>query len=106
MEMVRVLVNHEQQILQNCAASQEMAQYVNVLIQDSQNQTMWITTLFKEAQTQSQVLREHHDGQHVLAEVIRQTMFQQQSRPQQDQAVTGTRPTVTEADDGERLDFQ
>ena len=40
MEVVRVLANPEQHILQNGAASQEMAQYVNVLIQDSQSQTM------------------------------------------------------------------
>ena len=33
MEVVRVLQNHEKHILQNCAASQEMAQYVKVLIQ-------------------------------------------------------------------------
>ena len=106
MEVVRVLVNHEKHILQNGAASQEIAQHVNVLIQDNQSQTLWIETLINEEQMQSEILRQHHVGQHVLAEVIRQTMFQQSSQPQQDQAVAGTGPTVTEADDGERLDFQ
>ena len=91
MEVVRVLQNHEKHIFQNCAASQEMAQYVNVLLQDNQNQTMWIASLINEAQAQSEVLREHHVGQHVLAEVIRQTMFQQQQPTQQSQGqiITG-----------------
>ena len=57
MEVVRVLMNHEQHILQNCAASQEIAQNINVLLQDNQSQTMWIATLFNEARAQSNVLR-------------------------------------------------
>ena len=57
---------------------------------------------------QAEVLREHHVGQHVLAEVIKQTLFQQQSQPTQGQAVTENGPTVTDADgdDGDHLDFQ
>ena len=107
MEVVRVLQNHEQHILQNGAASQEMAQYVNVLLQDNQSQSLCIASLMKEALAQAEVLREHHVGQHVLAEVIRQTLFQQSSRPQQDQAATGTGPimTVADGDDGDHLDF-
>ena len=108
MEVVRVLMNHEQHILQNCAASQEIAQNINVLLQDNQSQSLCIASLMKEALAQAEVLREHHVGQHVLAEVIKQTLFQQQSQPTQGQAVTGNGPTVTDADgdDGDHLDFQ
>ena len=71
---------------------------------------MWIGSLLNEARAQSQVLQEHHVGQHVLAEVIRQTMFQQHHPAQQPQGhtVTGTGPTVTDVDgeDGGHLDFQ
>ena len=49
MEVVRVLQSHEKHILQNGAASQEMAQYVNVLLQDTRSQTMWIASLINEA---------------------------------------------------------
>ena len=79
-----------------------------MLLKDNQNLTMWIGSLVNEAQIHSEVLRQHDDGQDVPAEVIRQTLFQQQSQPTQGQAVTGNGPTVTDADgdDGDHLDFQ
>ena len=85
-------MNHEQHILQNGAASQEMAQYVNVLLQDNQNQSLCIASLMKEALAQAEVLGEHHVGQHILADVIRQTLCQQSSQQPQGQAVTGNGP--------------
>ena len=65
----------------------------------------------KEYQAQTEVLRQHHLGQHVLAGVIKQMMAGQrqgQQSQQQCQAITTTGPTVTvvdEDDDEGRLDF-
>ena len=61
-----------------------------------------------ETQAQSQVLHQHHLGQHVLAGVIKQMMFQQQPSQLQSQIVTFIGPTVTEVDDDDdedRLNF-
>ena len=80
-EVVRVLQIHEEHILKSGTASEEMAQRINALIQDSQNKNMWIGSLMRENQEQSQVLRQHHVGQQVLAEVIK-TMANQYQHQQ------------------------
>ena len=105
-EVVRVLQNHEQHILTNGVASQEMAQYVNALALDNENKKQWITSLMKESQAQAEVLRQHHLGQQVLAEVIKR-IANQPSQPPQQPMTTGNGPTVTVVDDkdGTRLDF-
>ena len=65
----------------------------------------------KESQAQEEVLRQHHMGQQVLAEVMKRFVFQreqQQPQPQQGQAITGAGPTVTDVDDDDdpdRLNF-
>ena len=97
-EVVRVLQSHEQLILKNGTASDEMAQRINALIQDSRNQNTWIGSLMRENQEQSQVLRQHHLGQQVLAEVIK-GMMAGQNQGQQPQMTTGIGPTVAEADE-------
>ena len=111
-EVVRVLQNHEQRILTNGTASQEMAQYINAMALDNENKRQWITILMKETQAQAEVLRQHHLGQQVIAEMIKRIMAgQQQPQPQQQpqsQVVTVSGPTVTvvdEDDDEGRLDF-
>ena len=43
-----------------------MAQYINVLFQENEKAKLWIGSLTLESQ--AQVLRQHHVGQHVLAE--------------------------------------
>ena len=101
-EVVRVLQNQEQHIAKNGIASEEMAQHINALIRENKDKTLLIASLMNETQAQSQVLRQHHVGQHVLADVIKQMMFQQPSQPQS-QAVTLTGPTVTEVDDDQDL---
>ena len=105
-EVVRGLQNHEQRILTNGVASQEMAQYINALALDNEKNRQWITTLMRETNAQSQVLQQHHLGQHVLAEVIKRSA-NQPSQPPQQPMTTGSGPTVTVVDDedGTRLDF-
>ena len=61
-EVVRVLQNHEQRILTNGTASQEMGQYINTLALDNENKRQWIAILMKETQAQAEVLRQHHLG--------------------------------------------
>ena len=109
-EVVRVLQNHEQRILTNGTASQEMAQYINAMALDNEKNRQWITTLMMETNAQAEVLQQHHLGQRVLAEVIKRMADPwQQTQPQQphQQMTTGSGPTVTvvDDDDGTRLDF-
>ena len=73
-----------------------MAQYINALIKENENKTVWISSLMRESQEQTRVLREHQLGLQVQAEVIKAVANQQQ---QQRETVTGTVPTVTELDD-------
>ena len=105
-EVVRILQTHEQHIVMTGAASQEMAQNINALIHDSENKTVWISSLVRDSQEKTQVLRQHQLGLQVQAEVIK-VMANQQQQPQQQQGVAGTGPTVSEVDeqDGDRLDF-
>ena len=110
-EVVRIFQNHEEHIATNGVVSERMAQYINVLIQESEKARLWIGSLTRESQAQEEVLRQHHVGQQVLAEVIKLIVAQQaqpQWQPPQDQAITGAGPTVTVVDDDEdpdRLDF-
>ena len=71
-EVVRVLQNHEQHIANHGVARQEMAQYINTLIEENEKKRQWLTVLMKESQAQTKVLRQHHMGKQVLAEVIKQ----------------------------------
>ena len=103
-EVVRILQAHEEYIVRTGEATQEMAQNINALIQDSENKTVWISSLMRDSQEKTQVLRQHQIGLQVQAEVIKRVANQQQ-HPQQ--GVAGTGPTVSEVDDqdGDRLDF-
>ena len=109
--VVRIFKNHEEHIAKNGFVSEGMAQYINALVEESEKTKAWVGSLMRESQAQEDVLRQHEMGQQVLAEVIRRIVVQQtqqQSQPQQGQAITGTGPTVTEIDDNddpERLDF-
>ena len=103
-EVGRILLNHEEHIHQTGVASQEMAQYINALIEESQKKTLLVGSLMRENQEQKQVLQRHEIGQHVLAEVIKEVANQQSKQQQQSQTVTSTGPTVTEVDE-DRLDF-
>ena len=47
-----MLQGHEQHIVKNGAASQEMAQYINALISENEKKTLWIASLMKESQAQ------------------------------------------------------
>ena len=89
-------------------ATERMAQYINVLIQENEKVKLWIGSLTRESQAQ-EVLRQHQLGQQVLAELIKLIVAQQaqqQWQPQQGQAITGSGPTMTVVDDDEdRLDF-
>ena len=101
-EVAWVLRSHDQFIAKNDAASEQMTQYINELIKDNENKSLWIGTLMREAQAQAQVLQQHQVGQQVLAEVIKRLMNHPQ-RPQQ-QTVTGCGPTVTEVDERGQMD--
>ena len=106
-EVVRIFQNHEKYIGRNRAAADEMAQYINALIEDAEKKRLWIGNLMKESQAQEEVLRQHHMGQQVLAEVMKRFVFQQE-QPQPSQVVPVTGPTVTvveDNDDPDRLDF-
>ena len=105
-----MLQNHEQRILTNGVASQEMVQYINALALDNENKKQWIGVLMKESQAQAEVLRQHHLGQQVLAEVIKRMADpwqQPQPQPQHQRITAGNGPTATvvDEDDGTRLDF-
>ena len=82
-----------------------MAQRINALIQENANKTVWISSLMRESQEQTRVLRQHQLRLQVQAEVIKAVANQQQHSQQQ--GATGTCPTVYEADDqdGDHLDF-
>ena len=73
---------------------------------------MWISSLMKESRAQEEVLRQHHMRQQVLAEVMKQFIFQQeQQQAQQPQGptTTGSGPTITDVpddDNGNPPDFQ
>ena len=54
-----------------------MAQRINELIEENENKTVWMSSLIKDSQEQTQVLRQHQLGQHVQAEVIRKVAKQQ-----------------------------
>ena len=104
-EVVRVLRNHEQHIANSGAASQNMVQYINALVEENEKKRAWIGTLISEFQAQSQILRRHEMGQQVMAEVIKDMMRQQQQPQQsQGQTVTGSGPTVTDVEDDEDPD--
>ena len=110
-QMATILQVHEQHIAQNGAMSQDMAQFVSALIQEDAKKRMWIESLVRANQDQSEVLREHQIGQQVLAEMIKRIMTgqQQQQTPPPQQAAIGSGPVVTVVDDdrdGDRLDFQ
>ena len=105
-EVVRILQTHEEHMAKTGAASQEMAQRINALIQENANKTVWISSLMRESQEQTRVLRQHQLGLQVQAEVIKR-VANQQPQQQQPQGPTGTNPTVVEVDeqDGDHLDF-
>ena len=103
-EVGRILLNHDEHIAQTGAASKEMAQYINALIQESEKKTLWIGNLMRENQEQNKVLGRHEMRQNVLAEVIKD-MANKQSQQPQPQTVTGRGPIVTEVDDDGVLDF-
>ena len=104
--MAMILQIHEQHITQNGAVSQQMAQYVNALITENEKKTLWIGNLMRESQAQTEVLRQHHVGQHALAEVIK-WMANNQQQPQQQQQyqqftagiTAGHGPIVSDVDD-------
>ena len=101
-EVARIFKAHEEHIVKTGAASQEMAHYINALIKENENKNVWISSLMRESQEQTQVLRQHHLGLQVQAEVIKTVVNQQQ------QTATRQGPTVSDADDDQdrdRLDF-
>ena len=106
-EVVRVLQNHEQHIANQGLARQEMAQYLNVLIQENEKTKAWVGSLMRETQAQEQVLRQHEMRQHVLAEVIKRMVDRREHQQARPQCQVGAGPTVTEVDDDDpdRLDF-
>ena len=102
-ETVRVLQNHEQQVVRSGSASQEMAQFINALIQENAKKELWIGALTREAQAQAQVLQQHQMGQQVLAEVVKKMM-----QPQQPPMMIGgaSQPLITDVDEEAERDFQ
>ena len=104
-EVARIFQAHEEYIVKTGAASQEMAHYINALIKENENKTVWISSLVRESHEQTNVLRQHELGLQVQAEVIRRVANQQS---QQQGTATGTGPTLSEVDnehDGDSLDF-
>ena len=99
---------HEQHMVQSGAITQEMAQYINALIQENQQKSLYIGSLVKEYQAQAEVIRQHQMGQQVIAEVIKRIVAGQgpQQTPQP-QGTAGRGLTVSEIDDHDpdRLDF-
>ena len=105
-EVARILQNHEQHIARSGAASQEMAQYINALVQENEK-NLWIGSLVRESEAKTQVLRQHHLGQQVLAEVIKTMARQQPPQQPPQRTVPSKQPIVTEVDDdGQSHDFQ
>ena len=68
-EVAKVLQNHEQHIINNGAVAQQMAQYIDALIKDNENKSLWIGTLRDAAVAQAQVLQQHQLGQEAIAGV-------------------------------------
>ena len=103
-----MLQNHEQHIANNGSIAQEMAQYIDGLIEDNENMSLWIGMLMRESKAQAQVLQQHRLGQEVIAEVIKKLMAEQQSQQRSQQVVFGNGPTVSELDEdnGTDRDFQ
>ena len=105
-----MLQGHEQHIVKNGAASQEMAQYINALISENEKKTLWIAIPTKESQA-PEVLRQHQQGQVALAGMIKWMLNHQQPQQQHQLALqieTVHGPTVTEVDDdddADRLNF-
>ena len=50
-EVVQVLKAHEEYMVRTGAASQDMAQCINALVQENANQTVWISSLVRETGT-------------------------------------------------------
>ena len=96
-EVVWVLQNHQQHIATNGVASQEMAQRINALAQENEKNTMWISGVMRETNAQSQVIREQHVKQQVLAEVMKRIVVQAQQQEQQN--ARATQVTVADVDD-------
>ena len=103
-----ILQIHEQHIVQSGAITQEMAQYMNALIQENQQKSASIASLVNEYQAQTEVLRQHQLGLQVQAEVIKRIINGQHPQQQPQQGVAGTGLTVSEVDDQDRdhRDFQ
>ena len=101
-----VLQNHEQHIANSGAVAQQMAQYIDALIKDNENKSLWIGTLRDAAVVQAQVLQQYQMGQEAIAGVLKWFMSQPQ-QPQQ-QTAHGKGPTVTEVDEERQTgqDFQ
>ena len=93
-----ILHVHEQRIVQSGAVTQEMAQYMNALIQENQQKSLKIASPMREYQAQTEVLRQNQMGQQVIAEVVKRIIAGQQQQPQQ-QGFARTGPTVSEEDD-------
>ena len=110
-KVAMVMQVHEQHIVRSGTMTQEMAQYINALVQDNEQKSLLIGSLMKECQAQTEVLRQHHLGQQVIAEVIKEIMAcqqQPQQHSQECQTITATGPTVTavdDSDDPDRLNF-
>ena len=103
-EVAKILQNHEQFITNSGAASQEMAQYINALVQENEKKSPWICALMNEVQAQAQELQQHEMGQQVLAEMLKLVMNHRPSQHQH-QTTTGTSPVVTEVDDTSGADL-
>ena len=102
-EVGRILLNHEEHIAKTRTASEQMAQYINALIQENEKNHCWIGNLINENREQNQLLRRHEAGLQVQAEVIK-IVADQQQHPPQTQTVQGSGPTVTVVDE-DHLDF-
>ena len=70
-EVARIFQAHEEHIIKTGAAYQQMAQCINSLVRESENNTVWISSVMRETQEQTQVLRQHEFGLQVQAEVIK-----------------------------------
>ena len=105
--MGSILQIHEQHITANGAVSQEMAQYVNALIQDNEKR-MWVESLMRESQAQAEVLRQHQMGQQAIAGVLKLFVNRQRQQQQPEHPATMTEPSVTivDMDDGTVQGFQ
>ena len=59
---------------EECVVTQEMAQYINALIQDNQNENMRMESMVKELQAQAEILRQQRVGQEVIAEMMKRML--------------------------------